>query len=194
MSGSLFRMNILADTSQYFMPVWVQVMVGIAAAAVASGIIWKKVVQPVARLITLMDKALPLLIQLVEQFEDTPHAFAVLNEIIHEFRTNSGSSLRDCVNRLEAAARENKAASEVLAVNVEAARQLAAQDRAQIANLVVLLETVSAKQRESIKTVDRLEAGGRLVAQNLDEAQTRAEQVEGGEPGAAADAAVRRTP
>lgn len=182
----------LIATAQYFLPAWVQILIGIAAALVAGGVIWKKLIQPLAKCITLLDIVLPILSELAKNFKDTPHAFAVLNDIIREFRTDSGSTLRDVVNRLEKAANENRSVSEVLKANAEAARMLSEQDRKQLARLVELLNRVDAKQRENIKTVDRLEAGASMVAIELDAAQTRAEKVEG-EPGAAADAAVRRT-
>lgn len=179
-------------TTEYFLPVWVQLLIGLAAALVAGGIIWKKLIQPLVQLITLMSAIHPLLKDLVEQFEDSPHAFAVLNQIIKEFRSDSGSTLRDVVNRLEQAANENRIAAQVLATNAETARQLSAQDRQHLAQLVEQLNRFGAKQRENISAVDRIEAGGKIVASELDAAQSRAEKIQG-EPGEAADAAVRRT-
>lgn len=186
-------MIMIISAGEYFLPIWVQILIGVAAAVVAGGIIWKKVIRPVAKLITLLDTVLPLLSELAEQFKDSPHAFKVLNDIIREFRTDSGSTLRDVINRLERAANENKVAAGVLKVEAETARRLAEEDRKQLERLVQSLNTIDAKQRQSSSAVDRIEAGGKIVAQELDAAQTRAEKVQG-EPGEAADAAVRRTP
>jgi hypothetical protein len=76
-------------------------VVGIAAFVVAAGIIWTKLLRPAARLIVLGESLLPLLQNMVEHLGHTSEPFSVLNEIVAEFRTDSGSSLRDVVNRLE---------------------------------------------------------------------------------------------
>jgi hypothetical protein len=137
------------------MPLWAQIIIWIAAVIVACGVIWTKVLKPGAKLIALMDKALPLLRDMTHQFEHAPNAFKILQEIVAEFRTDSGSSLKDVVNSLAESARANKVAVEVLKVNAEAIRLLAKQDREQIARLVVLLD----------KTV----AADKVVAANLAE-------------------------
>lgn len=129
------------------MPIWAQIIIGIAAIIVACGIIWTKVLKPVAHLVALMDKALPLLKEMTVQFEDAPHAFKILEEIVTEFRTNSGSSLKDVVNSLSEAAKENRVAVEVLKVNAEAIRILSQQDREQIARIVVLLDKTIAADK-----------------------------------------------
>lgn len=170
---------ILISAGEYFLPVWVQVVIGIAATVVAVGIIWKKIVRPTANLITLLDKAVPLLSDLVEEFKDTPHAFQILNEIIAEFRTDSGTTLRDVVDRLEKAAKDNSLSGKLLAENAEVARKLSEQDRLRMAELTELVNQIRAKDK--------------VVASDLAESQQRAHEVKkmpDSEAGAAADVAA----
>lgn len=177
---------------EYFLPTWIQILIGAAATVVAAGIIWKKIIQPIAKLITLLDVVLPLLEDLAEHFKDQPNAFEILSEIVKEFRTDSGTTLRDVVNRLEVSAKTNKIASDVLAENAETQRQLAAQDRKHMAELTELVNIIGAKQHENLKTVDRIESDTKTAASDLAASQRRADQVEG-EAGAAADSAARST-
>jgi hypothetical protein len=79
-----------------------------------------------------------------------------------EFQRNHGTSLKDLVvglqvaidkamARAEQVAFDANAAAEVLKVNVEATKLLAAQDRAQIARLLVIVDRlgVQAEDKES---------------------------------------------
>lgn len=161
------------------MPVWAQLVVGLAALFAAIIYLWQKVAKPVAAGITTMDKLLPVAKELAVVFHDAPEAFVTLRDIAREFKADSGTSLRDVINRLDMAAKDNRAAAEVLKINVEAARQLAEQDRLQLANLIAKLD---------------LAAEGRVVvADNLEAAHNRAEaEPAGSDPGVAADAAARR--
>lgn len=168
------------------MPVWIQVLVALAAFVTAVGVLWTRVLRPVARGLAHAERMVPLLQELTEQLHDTPNSFAILKEIIAQFRTDSGSSLRDAINRIEAAANDNRVAAQVLSVNLEATKQLAAQDRSQIARLLVLLDRVNAKV-----DIQAMEAG--VIADNLEATHSRAEaQDESSPPGKAADAAMRR--
>ena len=87
------------------MPAWVTFVVGFAALLAALGLLWRYVLRA-AELLTATRKMLPLLEDLAAQLS-APSTFSVLAEIVKEFRTDSGSSLRDVVNRLEVAAIEN---------------------------------------------------------------------------------------
>jgi type II secretory pathway component PulM len=182
------------------MPVWTQIIIGIAGFVVALGVIWKKVVSPLARLITTTEKILPLLVMLTEVFEKNPNALKVLGEIAAQFKTDSGSSLRDVVNRLEQAALDNRKAvvaaaeaADVLKIGVEASRLVSDQDRAMVRRLEILLDRLGVKVDEGAATGMRIERAAGHVAQDLAASHRRADETEGGEPGAAADAAAQQT-
>lgn len=175
------------------MPVWAQIIIGISAVVIALGVIWTRVLKPGAKLVTTTDEMLPLLRDLSNAFRNTPHAFEVLDEIVSQFRTDSGSSLRDVVNRLDVAAGENKSAAEVLKVGVETVRQLAQQDREQLMRLIVLLDRLTIRVDDVTKTGHRIELQAEHVAGDLAGAHRRANEVVGA-PGAAADAAAQHTP
>lgn len=173
------------------MPQWLKILLWISAAVVAIGIIWKKLVRPILDLIKLLDEGLPLFRSMAKHFKDSPNAFAQLDSILKEFGTDSGTTLRDVVDRLEKTAKDNSIAAEVLKRNLEIERRLTERRDSKIAELIESLDIVKAKQRENIGAVDRIEAGGKQVAQKLAQAQDRAASVEGGEAGAAADAAAK---
>lgn len=176
---------------EYFLPTWMQILIGSAAALVAGGIIWKKLLRPILDLIKLLDIALPLLRSMAEHFEDMPHAFSQLSSILREFGTDSGTTLRDVVNDLKKSAEENKTSAAVLERNLEVERRLTERRDKKIAELIESVDRMSAKQRENTKSVDRIEAGGKIVASELAAAQRRAGEVQDGEAGAAADAAAK---
>lgn len=187
-----------------------------AVIALLAGL-WTKVLRPGARLIARTEEMLPLLHELTTTFRGTPNAFKVLNEIANQFRTNSGSTLRDTVNRLEAYALESRAvldaaaaelarSDQLLKVGVETAKQMADQDRETQRQLMLLVDRLSIKIDEIIASgqrieVDRaqvadnlvvreqkLDAGTDTVAAELADSQQQAVSTTG-PPGAAADAA-----
>lgn len=162
---------------QWFMPIWAQVIVSISILVVAVGVLWKKVLKPMAKLVALLDKSLPVLKELVIRFEDQPHAFKILNEVAAQFRTDSGSSLRDVVNRLEQAANENKSSAIRLGVNLEGERKLAEQNREAMRRLADLVNKISRKVSETGSDVSELQEGARHIAVELAAAQNRAEDV-----------------
>lgn len=177
------------------MPVWAQWALGIAAVLTAASTIWRLFLKPMASLISLQEAALPLLRDIVRVFGNNPNVFDVLSEIAKEFRTDSGSSLRDVVNRLEHAATANTAASQVLRVEVEASRQLAVQDREQLQRLILSLDRITVKIDAGDVVRDRMEAATGVVASDLAEAHQRADAIgPGHETGAASDAAARTDP
>lgn len=183
------------------MPTWAGYLLAFAAIVTAVSVIWTKAIKPVARLIASTDKMLPLLQSLTEVFKDTPHAFEILDEIVRQFRTDSGSSLRDVVNRLEDAAKLQQSATEKAAniadslkVGVEAARLLAGLDRDKLQDMILLLDRLKTKVDTGIATGIRNENRAIGVAEDLAAAQKRADEVESGEAGAAADAAAVKPP
>lgn len=186
------------------MPVWGQVVLSVAAVCGAVVYLWSKVLRPGAQLISTMDRLLPVAKELAEQFHDAPEAFKTLREIAVQFKADSGTSLRDVINRLEVAANENRASAEVLKVNVEAARQLAEQDRQQLAALIAKLDLANSKIDQAVDIRDSIAAnlethlvdegaGRAAIAADLEASHLRAEaHPVDSESGAAADAAMRR--
>lgn len=173
------------------MPLWVQYVLATAALVAAFGVIWSKVLKPVARFITTSEEMLPLLITLTEAFKDNPNAFQVLSEVASEFRSDSGTTLRDVVNRLEAAAIENKTAADALKVGVEADRLLAERDRKQLQEQLVSLDRLLVRADAAAATGIRMEKAATQVANDLAASHARADATSNSEPGAAVDAAVQ---
>lgn len=96
------------------MNIWVQIILTAAALTGAIGVLWSKVFRPLFKFINIVEETLPVLRNLTLTFQDDPTVFKVLDSIADEFRTNSGSSLRDVVNRLETAADASALAIEKL--------------------------------------------------------------------------------
>lgn len=166
------------------MPVWAQIIIGASALIIALGVLWTKIIRPTAKMITLAEKLVPLLSKLAEVFKDDTNALNVLKEIAGQFRTDSGSSLRDVVNRIDGAA-------DVLKLAVEAAKQLAERDREQLHRMEIFLDRLGQKVEASSATGLRVEQQALGVAVNLEASHDRANLVTSGEPGAAADAAAQ---
>lgn len=186
------------------MPEWVQWLIAAAAVVTALGVLWAKVVRPGFRAAKTADEMLPLLVELTAVFRGNQSAFSVLENIASQFRTDSGSSLRDVVDRLELAADENRQAAEILKIGAEATRQLAVRDREQVERIVLMVDRLTVKVDAVTSSAGRIEAAARIVASDLVKAQeavdgvaidlaeahVRADEVEG-HPGEAADAASR---
>lgn len=161
-------------------PAWV---VAAAAAVTALGILWRRVVHPTIRLVSQVNTAIPVLQDLTGTFKDSPGTFKVLDEIAAQFRTDSGSSLRDVVNRLEVAA-------DRLRVGAETARQLAERDRVEVRNLLTNVDRLAVVLQTVVESGERTEAGDAVVAENLVDSQARADEAEG-PAGHAADEASK---
>lgn len=136
------------------MPEWLQWILGAGAVIGALAVIWTKFLQPLGKLITYMHQMLPLLSTLTAQFKDDPDYLGVLSEIAAQFKADSGSTLRDVVNRLEASATESKDAAKelrikagVLEENVAIVKELASKDRAEASHKLVLLDDVLARMK-----------------------------------------------
>lgn len=154
------------------MPGWAQIILTAAALVTAVHVIWTRLLKPLVVVRDEMKESVPVMREAVVAMKDAPGTFLVLQEIASQFRTDSGSSLRDVVNRLETAL-------QVLKVADEAARVLSVQDRAKLQAII-----------DAAAIAAGLASG---VADDLDAAHERAEAepVES-EPGAAADSAMRR--
>lgn len=182
------------------MPAWTQYILGTAALLIALGVLWTKAIKPLGLFIYKFVKAqqemLPLLQALTKEFKDSPNVFSVLDEMAAQFRTDSGSSLRDAVNRIEelsqdakVVAQEAKVAAEELKIGVAATKQLTEMDRAERREQMLKLDRVSQIVQAAAATGLRVETAQTGVASDLAEAHRRADANQG-EPGAAADAAV----
>lgn len=132
------------------MPAWAGAVLAVAAVTAALSVIWTKLLHPAARLVTTSEAMVPLLVELTEVFRDQPESFRTLSAIAAEFRSESGTTLREIVNRLELAALENHHASERLKTSIEMGRllaerdrEIAARDREAVQHLIVLLERLS---------------------------------------------------
>lgn len=178
------------------MPAWTQYILIAAALVTAISVLWVKLIRPLAKLITITSQVLPLLEIITATFKDNPDAFNVLADIAAEFRTNDGSSLKDAVDRIEAAseaarlvALDAKTAADELKIGVEARKLMAEQDRKDWREVLLKLDRVTVKVEDNSATSDRMEHAQGVVAHDLAAAHKRADENQG-EPGAAADAAV----
>lgn len=118
----------------------------ISAIVVAIGILFGAV-RRIMKFIAVIERLVPLLGDVVNQLSSTPDAFKILKEIIAEFRTNSGSSLRDAINQLTRIADDNKKATAQLEVKIETVRLVAVEeheeavkDRARMMKLLQIME------------------------------------------------------
>lgn len=130
------------------MPLWVQIIIAAAAVVTAIGILWTKVLKPGAQMVVLLTELAPILKDLHATFQGKPPVFDVLNEIAVQFRTDSGSSLRDVVNRLEAAANENRVAT-------EAARLLNEQAHKDRQLLTLVVDRLGIRVDEGLSTKEK---------------------------------------
>lgn len=191
----------------------------IAGTIIALYVIVTKGILPAARAIAGAEKSVPLVRDLTEQLKDIPDSFKILKEIISQFRSNSGSTLKDAVDRIEeAAAAQAKmiarieaavdnetAVNKTIQVNQESLRQLQEQDRTAIAALTAVINELLAKANLAelgaallalnLETHHEAEREGRsIIADDLEASHQRAEATPESDAGAAADAAMRREP
>jgi hypothetical protein len=190
------------------MPGWVQAVLSAAALVTAAGVLWQKVLRPLVRAAATGEVMLPILQELTVKFRDVPGIFDILKDMASQFRTDSGSSLRDVVNALEASLEQVQAAIEkaehralaaaqFLQVGLDVDRKMDERDREQLSRMVRELDRV-------VDRLVRLEAGAGVVAENLAVAQSAVEGVAAdlaaahdradetaGPAGAAADAASK---
>lgn len=92
--------------------------------------------------------------------------------------------LQHIVSRLDEASRLTVESAKNLAIEVELARELAAQDRVQVARLIVLMHRLT-------EAIERLEQTSHHVAKDLAASILRADEAPTDIPGAGADAALR---
>ncbi len=117
-----------------------------------------------------------------------------LDIIIAELTPDSGLSLRDAVNRVEAATQEQYKAAEFLKDGVRSDRHKAELDREQLQRLLVEMFRLTIKVEDALKSLALIQVAADGVADDLAQAHQRADNVTDGDHGAAADAASRQTP
>lgn len=173
--------------SPLVMPIWLQWIIGVGAATGALSVIWTKVIRPLARLANYSQQLLPLLTELTLQFKDNPAAFGILEEIAAQFKTDSGTTLRDVVNRLEKSAeeqregaRELRIKAQGLAEDVEAVKESARKDRAEAAHRLALLDEVLVKLKAAASTAATVADTAALAASTAAAAATTAAAVAAG--------------
>lgn len=180
-------------------PIWGQYILGLAAILTAITVIWKYLLKPTLQFYGTAEKGVPLVRKLVETFESNPEAFDVLEQIAAQFRTDSGSSLKDQINRLEEAAIRQEAAAvkaeanaDHLKIGVETQKQLAEDDRRKLSELMIQLGVNANAMAAMTANIANMQATAREVARDLADSHSRADAITGA-PGEAADAAAQQT-
>lgn len=120
------------------MPHWAQYFILASLLIGALAVIWTKFVHPLSKLIVFLSQILPMLQEFLEKDRKDPDYQDVLFEIAKQFKTDSGSSLRDVINRLEQAsikmlseAEDLRIKAEVIKEKVAVVQELARTDRAE---------------------------------------------------------------
>lgn len=93
--------------------------------------------------------------------------------------------------RMDSAARLTVESARRLAVDLEETRMLAAEDRVQIARLIILVKRLTEMGDETRAATGRLERTTEHVAEDLAASIQRADEAPAETPGAGADAALR---
>jgi len=182
----------------------VAVIVGTAGIITALGVLWTKLIKPGAKAASTWEQAQPALDVLADMGPDVGKILSFLADIAAQFRTNSGSSLKDAINRLEVAGAESKAAIDEARALITAMQIIAGQDRQQMVKLFVVVDRLQAIVEEGAATSLRIEEGAAGVAADLVAANVKVEGVASdleashqradettGRPGEASDAASR---
>lgn len=179
---------------------WQKYILGAAALIIAVGVIWRQFLKPTLAFYGTATEMVPLMKHLTKVFGDDPSALTVLEDIARQFKADSGSSLKDQVNRLEAAiGRQEEAAKRVeadaehLKVGVAAQKELAEDDRKQLRNLLIELGINARAMADLREAVNDIQKDARNVATDLAAAHKRADEVGDQPHGAAADAAAQQT-
>lgn len=181
------------DRTAVVIPDFLQVMLWMAGGLTALGVIYLKGLRPLASFIHETERTIPVLRRLTDKLSD-PTLIDVIVEMAKQFKTDSGSSLRDVVNRLEDASIEARAVTDILRVNIEGARLLQDVDRSRIDRLLVLLDRIQLQADANTGKImlagDTAAALAAGVAADLKESHARAtaSSESGSGPGESADA------
>lgn len=175
------------------METWQKYILGAAGLILAIGVIWKQFLKPTLDFYVTAKEMVPLLKHLTKVFGDDPNALTVLEDIARQFKTDSGSSLKDQVNRLEVAAEKQEANAEHLKIGVETQKSLAQDDREQLRKLLIEFGVNAQKMSDLGSMLEHIQKNAAGVAHDLAESHRRADQVSDQPHGAAADAAAQQT-
>lgn len=162
-------------------PGWVQVVLALAALTTACGVLWTKVLYPLVKGAATAEVMFPLLQDLTIKFRDIPDVFSILKEIVAQVRTDSGSSLLDTVNQLQASLAQVQAmmekmevrtlsAAQFLQVGLAADRSLAERDREQLSRMIRELDRI-------VDRMARIDEDRAAVAVSLAKAQAAVDGV-----------------
>lgn len=119
-----------------------------------------------------------------------PNSVKLLEELSAQFKTDSGMSMRDAINRVDEATRAQLQAAEDLKTDARRIKIEFDLGQERLQGLLVELHRLAIKIENVGATGARIEEQAKGVARKLVSAQERADEVVG-EPGAAADAAVQ---
>lgn len=175
------------------METWQKYILGASALLIAIGVIWRQFLKPTLDFYATAKQLVPLLMKINDVFGGDPNALDVLYDINKQFTTDSGSSLKDQINRLEAAAAKQEANAEHLKVGVASQEALARDDREQLQKMLVEFGVNARLMTTLTKHVEEIQKNARGVADDLAAAHKRADEVSDQPHGAAADAAAQQT-
>lgn len=137
------------------------------------------------------EKWLALLTETAETCRGQAKLMSLVEGVSAQFHTDGGLSMKDAVNRLDAAAKQQFEAAEALKTGVREDRMKAELDREQLQRLLIEQHRLMIKLEKAIATTDRIEGAAAGVANDLAASQRRADDVVSGDPGAAADAGAQ---
>lgn len=191
------------------MPDWLQWVLWAAAGVTALGVIWSKVIKPVYRIISQVEDMLPVWTAATQQLADVPAAFQILRDIIAQLRSDSGTTIKDALNRMEAAITDAAKLANEAKVEIAADRRVDHISRNEMQKQVLVLDRLGQKVDNFMTSLARMEAATGVVAFNLATAQSAVDGVASdlaeshahakdvandSPPGAAADAAATHGP
>lgn len=170
------------------MPESAQWLITAAAAVTAIGLLIKKVIIPGYRGVGALEDALPVFREFTETFKGNTDVFVVIKDIAQQFRTDSGSSLRDAVDQLGRYAERNRLSAEKaadVANNAAAVASQAADDNRR-SNEQLMIRLEAQKELDQV----RAEQQERLVLK-VDRATVKLDQMMSDRAQVAADLTAR---
>jgi len=140
-------------------PAWAIVIVTSATTVTALSVLIRQVIKPGAKAITLIEELIPPAKVIAKEFSDNPEALSVVYDMSQQFKSDSGSTLKDAMNRqelmLETAAKTLDALGKTVALLTEGAerlrvaeevrRQMDERDREQMQKLFLTVDRLGIK-------------------------------------------------
>jgi uncharacterized phage infection (PIP) family protein YhgE len=168
------------------MPDWIVWLITIPVAMTAVGFFIRRLIIPGYRMIGSVEDAVPVFKEFTATFQNDPDIFKVIKDIASQFRTDSGSSLRDAVDQLgklaetnlanveeathiaqmasslaERSAEDNRRSNEALTIRFEAQRQLDEHQALQQERLMLQIDRVVTRVDQLM--LDRTQVAEKLV-------------------------------